>query len=81
MCCTLACSTWITREFLKAILDFSFNVAKVNCIISTVSSKNHKSLRLVKHFGSKQIGVISHAMPDGDMVIFSLNKQDCIKFM
>ena len=78
---TIATERSLSRSFIKAILNYPFEVLKVNCIIVQVSSKNVKSLKLANHLGFKQIGCIPSAMTDGDMVILSLVKQQCNKFM
>jgi RimJ/RimL family protein N-acetyltransferase len=78
---TIATDKSLSRTFTKAILSYPFDVLKVNCIIVQVSSKNVKSIKLANHLGFKQIGSIPSAMTDGDMVILSLVKQHCIKFM
>ena len=78
---TLATDTSLSRSFVQAMLSYPFDVLKVNCLIAQVSSSNVKSLKLANHLGFKQIGSIPSAMPDGDMVILSLVKQHCLKFM
>ena len=78
---TLAADKRLSRKFVRAILSYAFDVAKVNCVVNVVSSANHKSIKLTEHFGFKRVAEIPHAMPDGDMVIFSLSRDDCKKFM
>jgi len=70
-----------SRSFISTILHYPFDLLKVNCIWITVSSGNEKSLKLVKRLGFRQQTKIPHAMRDGDMVIFSLRRKDCSKFM
>jgi hypothetical protein len=45
-----------------------------------VSSKNFKSIRLVTHMGFKEEANIKDAHPLGDIVIFTMTKEDC-KFL
>ena len=78
---TIASDIPIKRAFIKAILDYPFNVLKVNCVLITVSSANTKSRKFVEKLGFKYLVSIPNACKDGDMEIYSLVKQDCIKFM
>lgn len=77
---SIAVEAPLTREFVKFILNYAFNTANVNCIVNVVSTANAKSLRLTEHFGFKRVAVIPNAMPDGDMVIYTITKEQC-KFM
>lgn len=78
---TLAVDGRMSREFVREILRYPFDYLGVNCVINTVSSANTKSLRLTEHFGFKRVATIPLAMPDGDMVIYSLSRNDCQRFM
>lgn len=79
--CTLHCAaigkTWLNRRALFAIFDYVFNQLKVKVVLDTVSSSNEASLRFTKHLGFTEVCRIANAAPDGDLVIFTLRREDC----
>ena len=78
--CHIAATESLTATFLAKVFDYSFRQLQVHKMIATVSSKNFKSIRLVTHMGFKEEAKINDAHPSGDIVIFTMNKEDC-KFL
>ena len=78
--CHIAATESLTATFLAKVFDYSFRQLQVHKMIATVSSKNFKSIRLVTHMGFKEEAKIKDAHPSGDIVIFTMTKEDC-KFL
>jgi len=76
----LAVDGKITPEFLWFGFYYPFEQLKVRKLIGLVSSSNKKALRLNKHFGYVQEGLIRDAAPDGDIHILTMTKEQC-KFL
>ncbi len=66
-----------TRELLKCMFDYPFNVAKVQTILGMVSSKNIQVMKFGWHLGFKTACSIPNAHPDGDLVIMAMRREDC----
>ena len=75
--CHIAVTGRMTPAYLFAIFDYPFNVCKVGKIIVPVSSANLTSIRFVEKMGFQEEARINNAMPDGDMVIFTMPKERC----
>lgn len=69
---------WITRELIQRVFAYPFiqlALPRVNCV---VSETNHDSLRLTRHFGWKQEGVLREAGSEGeDLVLFGMLRREC----
>lgn len=68
---------WLTREFLRAVFDYPFNYLKVKKVIGLVDSMNDKAMRLDKHLGFVQEGLIKEASRFGDLVILTMTREQC----
>ena len=75
--CHIAVTGRMIPAYLFAIFDYPFNVCKVGKIIVPVSSANLTSIRFVEKMGFQEEARINNAMPDGDMVIFTMPKERC----
>jgi RimJ/RimL family protein N-acetyltransferase len=67
-----------SRKFIWAIFDYPFNQLGVSKIIAYAHYWNVKSLNLLRKMGFKQEGRIKDVYEDGDMLIMTLTKNDCI---
>jgi RimJ/RimL family protein N-acetyltransferase len=75
--CHIAVTGRMTSAYLGAIFYYPFNVCKVGKIIVPVSSANIASIKFVEKMGFQEEARINNAMPDGDMVIFTMPKDQC----
>jgi RimJ/RimL family protein N-acetyltransferase len=73
----LAVDGKITPEFLWYGFHYPFEELKVKKLIGLVSSNNKKALRLDKHFGYVEEAVIKDAVPEGDLHILTMTKEQC----
>ena len=67
----------ITPEFLWYGFYYPFETLKVKKLIGLVASTNKKALALDKHFGYVEEAVIKDAVPDGDLHILTMTKEQC----
>lgn len=67
----------ITREFLHKVSDYAFNQCRVEKLIGPVDSSNEKAIKLVENMGFKEEARIKDAHPKGDMILFTLLKENC----
>lgn len=79
--CSIHCAgdgkRWLTREFLSIVFDYVFRQIDCKVIVNTVNSSNKDSMRFTSHLGFKERTRIAGGYVDGDLVIFTLNKEDC----
>jgi len=67
----------LTRRFLRGIFYYPFRQLGVRRVTALIDSRNSASRRLVEHAGFVQEGVMRHAAPNDDVVIYGLLKEDC----
>ena len=75
--CHIAISGRLTPRYLAVIFDYPFNVCDVKKIIVPVDATNSKSVTLVKKMGFTEEARIKDGMADGDMILYTLAKDDC----
>ena len=75
--CHIAISGRLTPRYLAVIFDYPFNVCDVKKIIVPVDSTNSKSVNLVEKMGFTEEARIRDGMADGDMILYTLAKNDC----
>lgn len=68
---------WMRRPFLKATFMHPFVQWNLRRLTGLVPSKNTDALKFDLHIGFKQEGVIRHALPDDDIIILGLLREDC----
>ena len=66
-----------TREWYAAIFDNPFNRLGVKKIIGQINSNNDEAIRLDKHFGFVEEARITDYSEDGDLVIYTMTKDQC----
>lgn len=75
--CHIAIAGRMTSRYLAIIFDYPFNVCDVKKIIVPVDSTNSKSINLVEKMGFTEEARIKDGMADGDMILYTLAKNDC----
>ena len=68
---------WLTRKLIYSVFDYAFDRANANKIIGRVSSANTKSLKLALRFGFCHEATIKAGMPDGDLLLVTLAREQC----
>lgn len=75
--CHIAIEGRMTPTFLAAIFDYPYNVAQAEKIIAPIGSDNEEMTTLIKHMGFTEEGRIKDGRPHGDIVFFTLLRDDC----
>lgn len=68
---------WITREYLAVCFGYPFAQLGVRKIIGLVSSANRQAQRFDEHLGFVLEGTLKDAHPDGDLLLYSMSKEQC----
>lgn len=68
---------WMNREYLWYCYHYPFEVLKVNKIIGLVESDNLEARRLDEHMGFKLEATLASCAPKGDLLIYTMTKDQC----
>lgn len=68
---------WMNREFLWFCFYYPFIQLGVNKIIGLVSSDNLEARKLDEHLGFVLEATLKDATPKGDMLIYTMTKDQC----
>lgn len=68
---------WLRRAFLAASFAHPFRQWNLRRVTGLVPAKNTAALRFDLHLGFKQEGIIRHALPDDDIIVLGLLREDC----
>lgn len=68
---------WANRKFLGIIYDYPFNQLNVKRITVPVASTNEKCIKLVRQMGFALESTLAQAIPDGDIYLFRMFKDEC----
>lgn len=68
---------WMTREYLWYCFYYPFEQIKVKKILGLVHSANVDAIRLDKHLGFVHEATITDAVPNGDLLILTMTKEQC----
>ncbi|MFA6040950.1 MAG: GNAT family protein [Methylophilus sp.] len=67
----------LPREFYWVIFDYPFNQLKVKAVRVIVNKNNLKAQKVNEHIGFKREAVLGDYFPEGDAIIYVLNRSDC----
>lgn len=67
-----------SREWFVAIFDYPFNRLCVQKLVGQVNSTNLEAIALDEHFGFTEEGRIKNYSHDGDLIIYTMVKAECI---
>jgi RimJ/RimL family protein N-acetyltransferase len=68
---------WLTRDYLNAIFRYPFVQLGVRRVTGYVATRNFASVRFAYKLGGKLEGVMRHALPDDDLLVFGLLREEC----
>ncbi len=68
---------WMNRAILAAAFAYPFIQLRLNRVTGLVPSKNAQALRLNEHLGFEREGLCRKAMPDDDIVVMGLLRENC----
>ena len=75
--CHFAIQGQLTPAYLAAIFDYPYNICQVEKIICPVGSDNEQSAKVVRKMGFTEEGRIKEGRPHGDIVFYTLRRNDC----
>lgn len=64
-------------EWSQAIFAYPFDQLGVQKLIGIIFSSNAKSIKLAEHSGFELEAVVKDAHPDGDMLIYTMTRDQC----
>ena len=68
---------WMNREYLWYCYHWPFEVLKVNKIIGLVTSDNLAAQKLDEHMGFTLEAILKDAAPKGDLLLYTMTKDQC----
>lgn len=69
--------TWMRRAFLKTAFMHPFVQWNMRRVTGLVPSKNTIALQFDLHLGFQVEGTVRHALPDDDIILLGLLREDC----
>ena len=71
----------MARQWVWAMMDYAFCQAKVRRITGLIAEKNERSKRFAEHLGARCEGILKDALPDGNLMVYGLLKNDAKKWL
>ena len=68
---------WLNRGFLVAAFMHPFVQWKLRRVTGLVPAKNTQALRFDLHLGFEREGYLRHALPDDDLVLLGMLRENC----
>lgn len=68
---------WLNRTFLARCFYYPFVECGLRRVTGLVAAKNAPAQRFVRHLGFKLEGLARHALPDDDILIFGMLRDEC----
>lgn len=68
---------WLRRPFLLASFAHPFVQWDLRRVTGLVPAKNTAALRFDLHLGFQREGLIRHALPDDDIIVLGLLREEC----
>ena len=68
---------WLTRKFLISSFAYPFIQLKLRRVTALVPAKNKAALKFDLHLGFEFEGRCKHALPDDDIIILGLLRENC----
>lgn len=68
---------WMNKAILAASFAYPFIQLRLNRVTGLVPAKNDEALKLNEHLGFVREGLCPKALPDDDMVVMGLLRENC----
>lgn len=68
---------WMTRDYLRIIFDYPFRQLGVRRLTAPVAAKNTQSRQFVEKLGFVVEATLKDALPDDDLVMYCMRREDC----
>ncbi len=69
--------TWCTREFLRVAFAYPFIQCRYRRVTGLIPARNEQALKFNRALGFTEEGFIRHGMPDDDVIIMGLLREEC----
>ena len=70
-------STQWTRDWIRACFRFCFDICNCRRVTALVDTRNDAMKGYMDRLGFKHEGVIRHGLPDSDIEIFGMLREEC----
>lgn len=71
---------WMTRQFLRASFRYPFVQLGCRRVSGYVPARNLEAQRFDEHLGFQREGLMRHALPDDDVIVYGMLRQDAEKW-
>ena len=68
---------WLSRKYLAVCFAYPFLQLGLRRVTGLIPAKNQQSLRFAKHLGFEVEGLARNALPDDDVVITGMLREEC----
>ena len=68
---------WMSREYLRTCFAYPFIQLGCRRVTAYVSSRNETAWQFVRHLGFQQEGLMREAVPDDDVMVYGMLKNEC----
>ena len=71
---------WMTREFLRVAFRYPFVQLKCRRVSGYVPASNADAQRFDEHLGFQREGLMRHALPDDDIIVYGMLREEARRF-
>ena len=71
---------WMTREFLRVAFRYPFVQLGCRRVSGYVPASNADAQRFDEHLGFRREGLMRHALPDDDIIVYGMLREEARRF-
>lgn len=71
---------WMTREFLRVAFRYPFVQLGCRRVSGFVPASNADAQRFDEHLGFRREGLMRHALPDDDIIVYGMLREEARRF-
>ena len=71
---------WMTREFLRVAFRYPFVQLGCRRVSGYVPASNFDAQRFDEHLGFQREGLMRHALPDDDIIVYGMLREEARRF-
>lgn len=71
---------WMTREFLRVAFRYPFVQLGCRRVSGYVPASNADAQRFDEHLGFQREGLMRHALPDDDIIVYGMLREEARRF-
>lgn len=69
--------TWLSRSYLRAAFKYPFVQLGCRRVTGYVPASNSRAQRFDEHLGFQREGLLRHALPDDDVIVYGMLREEC----